>query len=160
LEEGPMAARAADVVQVVVLPAGPDALLRVGHAPPRRPVGAEEVRLELVHPRVGEQQRRIVQRHDGRRWHERVPVPLHEEIDVGLSNLLRSHARAAIIVRLLRTARRGTYSPRIPIETCLVSRNASSPSLPSSRPQPLCLRPPNGALLVEGTPSLMPMVPA
>ena len=46
-----------------------------------------------------------------------------------------------------------------PIDTCLVSRNASNPSLPSSRPQPLCLTPPKGHWLVVGTESLMPIMP-
>jgi endogenous inhibitor of DNA gyrase (YacG/DUF329 family) len=36
--------------------------------------GAEEARLELVHPRVGEQQRRVVVRHDRATRHERVPA--------------------------------------------------------------------------------------
>ena len=31
-----------------------------------------------------------------------------------------------------------------PRETCFVSRKASIPSIPSSRPQPLCLTPPKG----------------
>src|SRR6266513_4311649 len=50
------------------------------------------------------------------------------------------------------------YTPAI--ETCLVSRRASMPSLPSSRPRPLCLIPPNGHWLVDGAPSFTPMVPA
>src|SRR5262249_747089 len=54
---------------------------------------------------------------------------------------------------------RAAHAPT-PIEMCFVSRNASNPSLPSSRPQPLCLIPPNGALLVLRTPSLIRMVPA
>jgi len=41
-------------------------------------------------------------------------------------------------------------SPYSKIETCLVSRNASSPSLPNSRPQPLCFKPPKGNWLVAG----------
>ena len=46
------------------------------------------------------------------------------------------------------------------MQTCLVSRNASRPSSPSSRPHPLCLSPPKGHWLVAGTQSLMQMVPA
>jgi len=34
------------------------------------------------------------------------------------------------------------------------------PSMPNSRPQPLCFIPPNGHWLVVGTPSLMPIMPA
>jgi hypothetical protein len=88
LEERVMPARSADVVEIVVLATGTDALLRVGR--PR--IGAlflpEKNRLELVHPRVGEQQRGIVVRHHGRARHERVPMLLHEEIDELLANLI------------------------------------------------------------------------
>jgi len=61
---------------------------RVGGAGVRPPLGAEEDRLELVHPRVREQQRRVVVRHDRRAGHERVPVLLHEEVDELPANLL------------------------------------------------------------------------
>ena len=66
----------ADVVEVVVLAAGPDALLRVGRPLVGPGAGAEEDVLELVHAGVGEQQRRIVERHHRRRRHERVAVLL------------------------------------------------------------------------------------
>src|ERR1035437_1267702 len=46
-----------------------------------------------------------------------------------------------------------------PIDTCVVSRKASRPSVPNSRPHPLCLTPPNGQVLTLGAPSLMPRVP-
>src|SRR6185437_13903079 len=52
------------------------------------------------------------------------------------------------------------HQARLPMERCFVSRNASSPSIPSSRPQPLCLTPPKGEVLTVGAPSLMPSVPA
>ena len=61
------AARAADVVEVVVLAAGADALLRVGRPRVRRASPCRGRRLELVHAGVGEQQRRVVVRHDRRR---------------------------------------------------------------------------------------------
>src|SRR5262249_23804425 len=66
-----------------------DALLGI-----RRPLvfagaGAEEHVLELVHPRVGEQQRWIVERHHRRRAHERVPVLLDEEVDELLADFVR-----------------------------------------------------------------------
>lgn len=71
LEEGVVVHVLADVVQVVVLAACADALLGVGCAGElrkgrRRVRGAEEDRLVLVHAGVGEQQRRVIQRHDGR----------------------------------------------------------------------------------------------
>ena len=48
----------ADVLEVVVLAAGPDALLGVGRPRVGARAPAQEDVLELVHPRVGEQQRR------------------------------------------------------------------------------------------------------
>ena len=63
LEEGVVVGVLAHVVQVVVLAAGADALLRVHHPHALRLLRAEEVRLELVHAGVGEQQRRVVVRH-------------------------------------------------------------------------------------------------
>ena len=67
-KERVMAARTADVVQVIVLAARADALLRVGDTVPWCLFRAQKIRLELVHPRVGEHQSRVVVRHDrGRR---------------------------------------------------------------------------------------------
>ncbi len=65
LEEGVVARRDADVLQVVVLPPCPDALLG-GHRPPVPPVlQTEEGVLELHHPGIGKQERRIVLRDQG-----------------------------------------------------------------------------------------------
>ncbi len=88
LEEGVVVRVLADVVEVVVLAAGADALLRVGRALVGRLLGAEEVRLELVHAGVGEQQRRVVVRHDTARRHEGVAVLLDEEVDELLADLV------------------------------------------------------------------------
>ena len=60
LEEGVMAQRRTDVVEIVVLAADPHALLRRGGARVVALLAAEEHVLELVHPGVGEEQRRIV----------------------------------------------------------------------------------------------------
>src|SRR5271156_5309824 len=82
-----MARGIADIVEVVVLAAGADALLRR-----RRPhVGAlfdpgEHV-LELDHPGVGEHERRIVARHERARRDDRVPVP-GEELEEARSNFV------------------------------------------------------------------------
>jgi hypothetical protein len=65
LEEGVVARRVADVLEVVVLAAGADALLRGRRAQVGPLVEAEEDVLELVHAGVGEQQCRVVM------WHER-----------------------------------------------------------------------------------------
>jgi len=52
--------------------------------------GAEKDILELVHAGIGEKQRRVVQRHHGRRRHEGVAVLLHKEVDELLANLRRA----------------------------------------------------------------------
>jgi hypothetical protein len=62
-----------DVLKIVVLAAGPYALLR-GRCP--RVVALPEPKeyiLELVHPRICKQQRGIVLRHERRRVHLAVP---------------------------------------------------------------------------------------
>jgi hypothetical protein len=60
LEEGVVAAGAADVLEVVVLAAGADAFLRRGGAGVVALLLAKEDVLELVHARVGKQQRGVV----------------------------------------------------------------------------------------------------
>src|SRR2546429_352731 len=76
LEEGVMAPRGADVIEIVVLPAGADALLGIGGARVGALLLAQEDRLELVHAGVGEEQRRVIVRHDRRAGHERMAMPL------------------------------------------------------------------------------------
>ena len=98
-EEGVMPARSPDVVEIVVLAAGADAFLRVGNALPRGLLGAEEIGLELVHPGVGKQQRRVIVRHDGRGPDEGVAVLLDEEVDVSLADLGGRHRHSVRIIR-------------------------------------------------------------
>ena len=88
LEEGVVIGVLAHVVEVVVLAAGPDALLRIDRALVRPRARAEEHVLELVHARVGEQQRRVVVRHDGAGRHDRVAVLLGEEVEELLTDLV------------------------------------------------------------------------
>jgi hypothetical protein len=87
LEEHEVALGAADVVEVVVLAAGPGALLRAdrpglygGH------LVADEVRLERHHAGDGEQHRRVV-RDEARRGHDGV-VLRGEEVAEGLTELV------------------------------------------------------------------------
>ena len=63
LEKRVMTPRVADVVQIVVLAAGAHAFLRRRRARVVPLLDAQKHVLELVHPRVGEQQRRVVGRH-------------------------------------------------------------------------------------------------
>ena len=76
LEEGVMAAREADIFKVVVLAAGADALLRSGGPRVVALLRAEKQVFELVHSRVGKQQRGIVGRHQRGRVHAAVPLRL------------------------------------------------------------------------------------
>src|SRR5215475_9434431 len=78
-----MARRLAHLVQVVVLAAGADALLRRRGALVIALLGAEEDVFELVHPGVGEEQRRIVRREQRRRFDYLVPVPGEEVQECG-----------------------------------------------------------------------------
>ena len=69
LEERVVPGGVTDLLEVVVLPAGPHALLardRAGIVPPLQTL---EHALELHHPRVGEQERGVVGRHQRRAWH-------------------------------------------------------------------------------------------
>ena len=60
LEEGQVPGGSPDLLEVVVFAARADALLHAHGPLERRSLLAAKVRLELVHPRVGEQQRGIV----------------------------------------------------------------------------------------------------
>ena len=76
LEERVMAGGPSDVLEVVVLPAGADALLARGGAPVLPLLLAREDTLELHHAGIGEEQRGIVARHERRRAHTAVAAVL------------------------------------------------------------------------------------
>ena len=116
LEEGVVVGVLANVVKVVMLPTGADALL--GVAGPgklaegvRRVHGPKENGLELVHPGVSEEEGGIVQRHHRARPPVHVLLPF-EEPEEGLSHLARRplHRRCRRRRRLLRHRRRRTGS--------------------------------------------------
>mmetsp|Transcript_79385 Transcript_79385/g.230479 ORF Transcript_79385/g.230479 Transcript_79385/m.230479 type:complete len:459 (-) Transcript_79385:73-1449(-) len=99
LKEGVVVHVLADVLQVVVLAARTDALLRVGGALElREGVGRvdlpHEDGLELVHASVDEEQGWVVVGHHGRRGHEGVLLLL-KELDERAANLLRRRELAA-----------------------------------------------------------------
>ena len=71
-----MPQRRSHVVEVVVLSADAHALLRRRCARVLAFLAAEEHVLELVHPRVGEEKRWIVARHERRARHDAVVVAL------------------------------------------------------------------------------------
>ncbi len=74
LEEGVVAGRVAHVLEVVVLAAGAHAALARGRAHVGARILAEEAVLELHHAGVGEQQRRVVARHQAAGRDDAVPL--------------------------------------------------------------------------------------
>ena len=95
LEEGVMAQRRPDVLEVVVLAADAHALLRAGRPAIVAALLAEEAVLELVHPGVGEQQRRVVGRHERRTGDDAVAVP-GEVVEERRADLVRGHERSIV----------------------------------------------------------------
>ena len=93
LEKRVMAGRRSYVFEVVVLAADAHALLAARRARVIALFLAEEDVLELVHSRVGEQQRRIVVRDERRAGHDTVSVPL-EILQKRRANLSPGHRGA------------------------------------------------------------------
>jgi hypothetical protein len=93
LEEGVVARRVADIVEVVVLAAGAHAFLRRGGAHERQLLDAGEHVLELHHAGIGEHQGRVVARHQRRGRHHLVPV-LREVAQEGRPDIVdAAHAK-------------------------------------------------------------------
>jgi hypothetical protein len=82
-----MPGRVADVLEVVVLAAGPHATLRRDRAVIAALVHAEKDVLELHHARIGEKQGRVVARHEGR-TRDHFVAALGEEVQEGLAQLI------------------------------------------------------------------------
>ncbi|SBT10051.1 hypothetical protein PROAA_370005 [Candidatus Propionivibrio aalborgensis] len=78
LEEGVMARGVANVFKIVMLAAGPNALLRSCCAIVGPLVEAQEYILELVHPGIGKQQGRILMRNERTGCHDLVAFGLKE----------------------------------------------------------------------------------
>jgi len=76
LEERVMARGAADVFEVIVLAAGAHALLRGRSAVVVARLAPEKDVLELIHPGVREEERRVARRHERRAGHAAVTVLL------------------------------------------------------------------------------------
>ena len=90
----------AHVVQVIVLAARTDALLR-GRRAIERLVQTQEVGLELVHAGVREEKRRIVLRHHRARLHHRVALAL-KEFEVSRTNLGCRHVSTGFHFKIFR----------------------------------------------------------
>ncbi len=100
LEEGVMPVRRPDVVEVVVLAADAHHLLRGRGARVVALLAAEKQVLELVHPGVGEQQRRVVAGDERRARHDAVAVLL-EVLQEGRADLVRRHPLYSISLQAL-----------------------------------------------------------
>ncbi|MNF84686.1 hypothetical protein D3C84_670580 [compost metagenome] len=90
LEEGVVTSGVADVFQVVVLAAGTYAFLAGSGAGVGALLQAKEAVLELVHPRVGEQQGRVVARNQGAGSDTGMPL-LFEEAQEGFTDFCAFH---------------------------------------------------------------------
>ena len=90
LEKCEMACGTADVLQIVMLAAGADALLRAGGSLVRTLFPAEKDILELIHAGVREQQRRVVTGDERRARHDTMAVAL-EKAQERRTSLVRSH---------------------------------------------------------------------
>ena len=103
LEERVMPRGVPDLLEIVVLAAGAHALLRRRRAPlaVRRVLHAEEDLLELDHPRVDEQQRGIVGRHERRAGPHDVLLA-REVVEEAAANLGGEHRPEIYLGRALR----------------------------------------------------------
>ena len=86
-KEGVVPGGIADIVEVIVLAAGADAFLRRGGAGIGAALLPGEDVLELHHAAVGEHQRRVVPRHEGRAFHHAMPVA-GKVIEEGRANIV------------------------------------------------------------------------
>ena len=111
LEEGVMPERRPDVLEVVVLAADAHALLRGRRTRVVARLPAEEDVLELVHPGVGEEQRRIVVRHQRRAGDDAMAVPF-EIPEKGRADVRRGHVDLYSVT----CRRRGSARTRIGFE--------------------------------------------
>ena len=111
LEEGVMAGGIPDVLEIVVLAPGPDAALGGDRAGVRTRVRSEKHVLELDHARIGEEQRRIVSRHERAARNHLVPA-FPEVVEKGLAKFVaRVHSRPISSIAR-RTCRRVNPRPR------------------------------------------------
>ena len=100
-----MARRRPDLIQVVVLARDAQHLLRRRRARVGAPLQPEEGVLELDHPRVGEEQRRVVARHQRGARHLGVTA-LGEEVEVLAADLVPAQSLHTLLLSLARAPRR------------------------------------------------------
>ena len=98
LEERMVARRAADILEVIVLAARPDAFLGGGRPDVVAPLLAEEHALELHHARIGEEQCRVLTRDEGGGAHHGMAV-LREVVEKTASEIIAGHHGRIILIR-------------------------------------------------------------
>ncbi len=131
-EEGVMARGIADRIQVVVLAAGAQAALHVGRTHVAALLGTEEHVLELHHTGIGEQQRRVVARHQRRGRHDGVALPVEEFEEVAAD--LGGGEFGGCVHGLAIDERMDVRAYSLKIRAC---RNRTRQSTKVSRPGPL-----------------------
>ena len=140
LEERVVARGDAHVLEVVVLPPGADALLRRGGARVVALLAPEEHVLELVHPGVREQQRRVVLRHERRALHH--PVPALLEVAQEVAPDVVGRLQSCLPRRLRHAARPGpSFNPARPRDPRGASRRDR---VPRARPTSAATAPRGG----------------
>ena len=97
LEEGVMVSVAPDRFEVVVLAADAQALLRARRARVGAPLHAEKDVLELDHARVGEEQRRVLLRHQRGALHHGMALP-GEVVQEGFSDFVPGRHRFLSVI--------------------------------------------------------------
>ena len=103
----------ADILKIVVLAARANALLRIHRTRVAALPATKENILELIHPRIREQQRRIIMRHHRTRWRKGMRRLRHKEVDERLTNLSssrRSHGTGRVRESAAKHAARGGQS--------------------------------------------------
>ncbi len=111
LEEGVMARGVADILEIVVLAAGAHAFLRRGGAVVGALLEAGEDVLELHHAGIGEEQSRVVPRHERRGRHDLVAVPGEIGEERG-ADVVRQHGLDVVPTPAPEKAR-GRFSPPV-----------------------------------------------
>src|SRR5215472_11748806 len=111
LEKRKVAIREADILKVVVLAARADASLAGRGAFVIALLEAEKNVLELVHPRIGEEQRRIIRRDERRAAHHAMPA-LFEKFQKCFTDFVPGQSALSKFKSLYLQTRRATETPR------------------------------------------------
>ena len=121
----------ADVLEVVVLAAGPDASLRGDSTPDLALLASEKYVLELHHARVGKEQRRVIGRYQ-RRTGDLLMPPVLKEIQEGLAEFIRGRFHVMLMKQSVKLIGIGFQIQRRPNLPVLKSPRLQEPYLPGA----------------------------